>query len=293
MGKRLKSLLAIVTMLFTIYVSAADVQKQSKEVKSVQNKVEKTTNKSIDEKRTKMMKEAIETIEQTAKALRFLDEDKKKEALDTLAKVSGKIDLIVARDPSLKLLPISVTQKQYDLLVTKDMIKSLLYDATKALKDGRVQEARYMLKNLASEIVITTTSIPLATYPSDIKAVAPLIDEGKIDEAKVALQSILNSLVVTQNVIPLPILRATFLLQEAEKLAQTKKRDDKQIKELDSFLKEASYQLEMAELLGYGTKDQFEEIYKQIDIIKSKTQGNKSGKGWFDTIKEKISKLTK
>ena len=292
MNKKLSILLGATLLVAGLNLNAQD-QAQSKEVKAVQKKVEKSTNKSVDDKRQKMMKEAIETINQTVLALKALDDGKKKEAIDILAKVSGKIDLIVARDPALTLLPVSISQKQIDVLVTKDMIKSLLYDATKALKDGRVQEARHMLKNLASEIVITTTSIPLATYPNDIKAIAPLIDEGKIDEAKVALQAVLNSLVVSEQIIPLPILRATFLLKNAEDLTQKAKRDKKENEDLSKLLAEATYQLEMAELLGYGSEDDFAAIYKQIDIIKAKTANNKSGKGWFDKVKEKISNLTK
>ena len=292
MRKGLSIFVAASLLASTLSLNAQET-KQSKEVQSVQKKIDKSTNINIQDKRKAMLKEAIETIQQTALALKALDDKNSKKAMDILSKVSGKIDLIVARDPSLHMLPVSIQEKTIDTLVNKQMIKSILYDATQALKDGKVQEARYLLKDLASEIVITTTSIPLATYPAEIKAIAPLIDKGKVDEAKVALQHALNSLVVTQQVIPLPILRASLLLQQAEVLVENAKRDKKQTKELDTLLKEASYQLEMAELLGYGTHKQFSDIYDQIDLIKSKIDNKNSGIGWFDKIKDKLKHLMK
>jgi hypothetical protein len=47
-----------------------------------------------------------------------------------------------------------------------------------------VQKARVLIRDLASEIIISVVSIPLQTYPDAIKAVAPLIDRGKIRPAQ-------------------------------------------------------------------------------------------------------------
>ena len=103
----------------------------------------------------------------------------------------------------------------------------------------------------------------------------------------------LNSLVVTEKVIPLPILRATYLLKNAEKLTKKSHRDKKTNTKLNKFIEEARYQLEMAELLGYGTKEKFSPIYNQIDIIENKIKNKHSGSGWFDNLKEKITNLVK
>ncbi len=273
----------------------ADVIKleRSKELKSVQAKVDSNTYDTVQAKKKALLQEALESLKNTNLALKSLDENKTKAAIDILAKVTGKLDMIVARDPSLELLPVAITQKEFDVIVSKELVKSILFDANKALKNGEVQKARHLLKNLASEIVITTTSIPLATYPASIKVIAPMLDEGKIEEAKTLLKATLSSLVVSEEIIPLPILRATLLLKEAEKLTSNEKRDEKENKKLSSLLEEASYQLEMAELLGYGTQRAYQSIYDQIDIIKEKSSGSKSGKGWFEKIKEKITNLKK
>lgn len=160
------------------------------------------------------------------------------------------------------------------------------------MKDGEIQKARPLVAKLASEIVLRTTNIPLATYPDAIKAVAPLIDEGKIEEAKSALQAALNTLVVTTDeVIPLPILRAEYLLGEAEALAENEERTPKDNERLADLLEGARKQLKMAELLGYGTKESFQAMYEQLDKIEKKTIGGKGGKRWFDKIKQQISEF--
>ena len=171
-------------------------------------------------------------------------------------------------------------------------MKEVIKEARDYLEDGEIQKARPLVANLASEIVLRTTSIPLATYPDAIKAIAPLIDEGKVDEAKTALQAALNTLVVTtDDVIPLPVLRAEKLLKNAEALAENEERTVKDNETLAKQLEAARNQLKMAELLGYGDKESFEAMYEQLDQIEQKTQGGKGGKGWFDKIKQQISDL--
>jgi hypothetical protein len=49
--------------------------------------------------------------------------------------------------------------------------------------------------------------------------------------------------------------------------------------------------LEMAELLGYGKKKDFEPLYSELKKVKEKTAGGGSGKGWLDEIKARLSKL--
>jgi len=171
-------------------------------------------------------------------------------------------------------------------------VKAMIHDAEEYLEDGEIQKARPLVGNLASEIVIQSTSIPLATYPAAIKAIVPLIDEGRHDEARTELQAALNTLVVTTDeVIPLPVFRAKQLLSNAEALAENKERTVKDNETLVDLLAAARTQLNMAELLGYGSKKSFTAMYEQLDMIEDKTTGGKGGKGWFDRIKQQVSEL--
>ncbi|MBQ0834133.1 YfdX family protein [Marinobacter sp.] len=270
----------------------SEPQAQSAATESVQPQVDmKATDKAM-EKRKKIMADAVAAVNETKKALKLLDEKKADEALAALERATGKLELILARDPTLALAPVDVEVVTYDLLASLDTVKAMIDDAESYLEDGEVQKARPLVANLASEIVFRTTSIPLASYPDAIKAITPLIDDGKLDEAKAGLQVALNTLVeTTDDVIPLPVLRAENLLKSAEALAENEERTVKDNEALTKQLAEIRNQLKMAEVLGYGTKKSFKPLYKELDQIEQKTAGGKGGEGWFDTIKQQLSDL--
>ncbi|HHF8009706.1 TPA: YfdX family protein, partial [Escherichia coli] len=197
----------------------------------------------------------------------------------------------VAREPTLALAPVDVRTIVHDLFANTETVEAMTDEALDALKHGEVQRARRVLALLASEIVIAVTNIPLATYPAAVKSVVPLIDQGKIEEAKAALQLALGTLVETLSVIPLPILRAKLLVKRAETLTEDGQRSEASGERLQDLLNEARQQLEMAELLGYGKKKDFEPLYSELKKVKEKTAGGGSGKGWLDEIKARLSKL--
>lgn len=267
-------------------------QTQSEAAQSVQSKVDKQAGDAVAEKRKKLIADATTALAETHKALNALDKKKNAEALKALAEVTGKLDLIVARDPKLALAPVDVEVVTYDLLANLDTIKEVIKDAKAYLNDGEIQKARPLVANLASEIQYRTIYIPLASYPAAIKAIAPLIDAGKIDEARAGLQAALNTLVVTtDNVTPLPKLRAEQLLKQAQDLAEKKDRSKEENDKLAKTLQGAREQLQMAELLGYGKKKDYNPMYEQISEIETKSAGGKSGTGWFDKVKQQLADL--
>lgn len=270
----------------------AKPQVQSEATQSVQSKVDKQTVDAVTEKRKKLIADATTALAETHKALKALENKKNAEALKALAEVTGKLDLIVARDPKLAQAPLDVEVVTYDLLANLDTVKEIIKDAKAYLNDGEIQKARPLVANLASEIQYRTIHIPLASYPSAIKAIVPLIDAGKIDEAKAGLQAALNTLVVTtDNVTPLPKLRAEHLLKLAQELAEKKDRSKEENDKLAKHLQAAREQLQMAELLGYGKKKDYNSMYEQISEIETKSAGGKSGTGWFDKVKQQLADL--
>ena len=260
-------------------------------VTEVQPEVQKETDSQAADKRKQVLDEAVSALALTKSALAALDEKESARALATLAEVTGKLELIVAREPTLALAPVDVRTIVHDLFANTETVEAMTDEALDALKHGEVQRARRVLALLASEIVIAVTNIPLATYPAAVKSVVPLIDQGKIEEAKAALQLALGTLVETLSVIPLPILRAKLLVKRAETLTEDGQRSEASGERLQDLLNEARQQLEMAELLGYGKKKDFEPLYAELKKVKEKTAGGGSGKGWLDEIKARLSKL--
>lgn len=266
-------------------------QTETEASKAVQPQVDKQAADAVAEKREKLLADATAAIAETQQALKALEDKKNDQALKALADATGKLELIVARDPTLKLAPVSTAVITYDLLATPETVRVALADARKALNDGAIPRARLLVEVLASETQIRTTNIPLASYPAAIKAITPLIDAGKIDEAKTQLQAALSTLVITTDVMPLPKLRAENMLKDAQALSEKKDRRKEDNDKLFADLKGAREQLQMAELLGYGKKQDYQPMYAQLDGIEKSSAGGKSGTGWFDKIKKQMSEV--
>ncbi len=261
-------------------------------VQATRRGVQQEAEKQTSAQRRKIIQEAVTAVNETARALQALEKGDTDTALKALETATGKLELILARDPKLAYAPVDVAVVTYDLYADLDAIRKARKEAEDALADGEVQKARAILANLASEIVISVTKLPLATYPDAIKAVTPLIDAGKIKEAKAALQAALNTLVVEDIVIPLPPLRASLMLKAADKLAQKKDRSEAENKQLEALLDSAERQIRMAEALGYGKKKDYRPLYEELKEIRDKTRGGKSGTGFFDEILKKLDEIT-
>jgi hypothetical protein len=260
---------------------------------AVQKEVDKQAAQAAQEKRRQLIGEAQSAIAETEKALVALKENRSKEALGALASATGKLEIILARNPKLALAPVRTDAVTHELLATDDAVKVAIKEARRLLNDGAVQKARQLLDTLTSEIELRTLNIPLHTYPAAIKAVTPLIDAGNTDEAITRLQTLLDTLVVTTEVLPLPKLRAGEELKAAQALAEKKNRSKEEGDKITEHLRAAREQLKLADMLGYGDKKDFQPMYEQIDQIAKNTEGGKSGLGWFDRIKRQIAELGK
>jgi len=301
MKKRVFSRLHIVLICIGVMLSpplfaktpdeSAQTKTKSAATESVQKEVDKKSASKASEKRKHIIAEATAALNETRDALTALDAKKADKALAALEKATGKLEVVLAREPELTLAPVDVAVITHDLLASPDTVKATIHDAEEYLEDGEVQKARPLVASLRSDILFRTTSIPLGTYPAALKETASLIDEGKLEEARSQLQVALGTLVTTDEIVPLPVLRAELLLDGAEALAENKERTAEDNDTLDDLLKSARTQLKLAKVLGYGDKKSFEPLFKQLDQIEEKTSDGKSGKGWFDKIKQQISDM--
>tara|TARA_R110002096_G_scaffold99189_4_gene219968 strand:+ start:1267 stop:2199 length:933 start_codon:yes stop_codon:yes gene_type:complete len=257
----------------------------------VESAIEESGTDAAAVRRKSLISDAVEALDETQKALTALDDGDTEAALESLAVATGKLDLVIARNPSLALAPIDVRMVTHDLYATVEDIEEIRDRAAKHLKNGRLQDARALIEGLRSDIVVEVYNVPLATYPAAIKAITPLIDADKIEQAKVGLQSALNTVVVTQHIHSLPVLRAEHMLTRAEELAEMEDRKGEQNEELTRLLDGARSQLEFAQVLGYGQASDFKGFYEQLDKIAEKTGGGKSGTGFFDVIRNALRSI--
>ena len=257
--KRLISAMAAIAMggLFLAGPLVGAEQKAPKALEQNQNvqaSLTKEAGKKAEEKRQEIITEAVSALQETFNVLKALESGKKEEALKALANATGKLELVVTRDPDLAFAPVDVSMTTFDVVAAYQDVIMARKEVIRLLKEGNLPAARELLDSLRSEVVVSVAAIPLATYPDAIKAVTPLIDEGKVEEAKAALEAALSTLVVTCHVIP-------------------------------------EEQLKLAEALGYGAHADYEALHDQIREIREKVSGGKSGTGFFDKLKASMLKL--
>ena len=228
--------------------------------------------------------EAADALRMTAEALEALNAADADKAITLLETVTGKLEIVTARDPSLALAPVSTIMETVEVVISNIGLELIRDEARDAMRDGEVQRARRLLRDFASETIITIRSLPLATYPEAIKAVVRLIDAGKLSEAAQKLRTTLASVVETDIVLPHRLLIAHHILREAQALSEKSDRSSEEEARLTQALDEAAANLERAEVLGYGTKKDLREFHEQIAAIRKKASGGKSGTGWFDAL---------
>ncbi len=250
-------------------------------VTTVDRVVAATKHKALTEKAKSIEDEAAAIAAETQKAIMALNNKDTKGATSLLQGISAKLDNLLAKNPGMDLVPAGVETDVYDFDGSNKQVTNAIDEAEGLLKHGKLQTARNIVAGMASEIRVTTTSIPLGTYPAAIKQIIPLIDAGKIDQAAVELNDLLDTLVVTTDVMPLPVLRAEELLTAA---ADLERRDDLSKEanraEIQQFTDAAKEKLELAQLLGYGEKDDYKPLYKEIDAIHKTLFSEKSAAAW-------------
>jgi len=280
------------TSLCTADNSFAKTETQKSHLKFTIDRISETTKHKILIEKTRPIEcDAVEVELETRKAIVALENNDTKGVLTMLEGFSGKLDNMLAKYPGLALIPVSIKTDVFDYAGDNKEATFAIHKAMGLLKHGKLPVARHILSGIASEIRVTTTSIPLITFPGAIKQVIALIESGKTDQAVIDLNSALNTFVVTTELIPLPVLRAEALLKAASALELTDDLSKQQNrKEIRNLIDAAKDKLELGELLGYGDKDDYKMLYQQIDAI-HKTLFSEKSKATWQKIKNKLSKI--
>jgi hypothetical protein len=263
-------------------------KERMEEKKEVTQKVENSQNDYVNEQNQKVSNEAVEVVNMVVSVIEQLKAKDKEKALNTIAEVLGKLEVLIAKDPSKELIPVDVKREVIDfpgtladVLYTKEVIEDLV-------KNDELQKARDIMLQLASELDIYVTVLPVVTYPTALKAIVPLIEQEKFDEAMALIVKVIETLVIEKIVIPLPILRAEQTIIKASEL--TKDREDANREELKELIAYAKEQLELAQALGYGKVDEdYKGLLSEVEKIETILEGEDSTKDIFETLKEKLS----
>ena len=241
---------------------------------------------AIESNEQELTKEGLAAIDATFKARDAIKNGDTDVALHHIETAVGKIEVLLAREPELALIPISSVVRTEEFVGDIRAIKAIKSKVRQSINKGKYQLARDEISTLGSEVRIETTNIPTISYPLALKASAALIDDGENDLALENLQSMLNTLVVTEKVFPLPIIKAEVMIKEA--LSLDNKSADNQ-KKIDQLLHNIAYQLLLSEELGYGKENiEYSEMMDSINALRKSVNTNQDTHELFEELKSKV-----
>jgi hypothetical protein len=245
--------------------------------------------KEIIERKVAVTKEALTTIKETENLLKLVENKSKKKAIKKGKELIGSLELILAKDPTLALIPVDIDYVKEELVTDIAVVRSATEAAKKAMDEGYYRVASDLLKDLRSEMIINTYLIPTATYPSAISAATLMVEEDKFDEAENTLQKLLGTIVIQKTVLPLPVLNAEQMIIEAELIDA---KDHKNVDKVINLLKNADYQLQLAEELGYGKRDKdYKTLSTAISELKASVTNKEDSKSKFKNLKTDLKKF--
>ncbi len=256
-------------------------------IKSVHNTVLNNTKEDAINSQVKLIDEAIESLNLTTNALKNLENNDGKMARKNIELALGKLEVILSAENAPKLLPIDNGMRITNFLGSAEDVKKIVSEVKELLSDNKVQEARYLLSTLQSEINITVISLPLTTYPDALKLASKYILEGKNEEGKKTLKLALSTFAEENQIISLPLANTTHFISLASNIA---KKD----KELAlEYLKEAKDALNKSEALGYISDSAitYKELHEKIETIEKEIKGPNKAEKLFKKFNEKLKEF--
>jgi hypothetical protein len=256
--------------------------------KQLQNQVDEEIKGILELANDERIADAIEIIALTEEAVKNILDSSYTDAISNIEDAVGKVTIMTTIHPDLKLFPLDVQVTTRDLVADMDVLKVIRKEADDLTDKGYLQAARHLLKDLASEIEITTPMLPIATFPNALSLAAKELNNGKQNEALIVLNTALSTVFLETRYVPLPLIRAERILTEVTTLLEKEDRD----KDINTLLDNADYQIRFAEALGYGKRDkEFKELYSAIKEIREqlKETGNGGAKGLNEKLKKKLS----
>jgi len=263
-------------------------QKQRQEVET-RPEIEKQRQEAQQQAEKSLDKEAVAAIDETQNAVKAIAANNSDEALAAIERASGKINILLSRNPATALIPVAAEVEVIDAApLDIKAIKARATDAKRAMDDKDYPVARVLLHGLTSEIRSRTFNLPLATYPEALKEAARLLDQKKPDEAKTLLLTALNTLAVVDHVTPVPLVLAQAAVGAAQDLR------DKDKTEAQKLLDEAEYEVERARELGYASNDpEYAALDKAISDLKAQLKGGGDTASAFSALKDRVSAFFK
>jgi hypothetical protein len=256
---------------------------------ALQPDVEKQRKEAEQQAHQSLNRDAVTALQLTQQAVNDIASNKKDAAITAIEQATGKINILVARNPANALIPVdaevdAIDAAPHDIGAIRDLAK----DASLAVEQKNFPAARVILYSLMSEIRVRVYNIPLATYPAALKSAARLLDQNKAQEAQTTLTTALDTLVVVDRVTPIPLI----LARAAVTAAQAERDKDKTTAQ--TLLETAKKEIDRSKELGYAGNDPvYASLNNDISNLEKQLKGSNDTGSVFASLREKLNSFLK
>lgn len=208
-------------------------------------------------------KEAHESMNQAHYALEMIHESHTEDAIEALQQAVALMKSLNTEESVL----FSHEVESFEYLEKPETAEKDVAYVRHLLDMGDLQEARRLLDQLRSEIVIIQASVLPQQALSHFEEAQELLSEGK-PHAGDPLERLFNDLDIEEQTRPLPLVIAQAALQNAARLPKEEK--EKTMTQLNM----AREQLEVAHILGYTHKsaEKYDELHEKIRDLYNDTR---------------------
>jgi len=209
--------------------------------------------------------------------------------MQAIEQATGKINVLLARDPATGLIPVSVRVEVIDTAPNDTTtIKDLARQVSTAIAAKDYPAARVVLDALTSEIRVRTYNLPLGTYPDALKEAARLLDQKKNQDASNVLLTALNTLLAVDRVTPLPLVFAREALDAAKGQSQSDKAA------AQTLVQTAKNEIERAKDLGYAAQaPEYVDLSADVSTLERQLKGSSDAGSVFAKLEDKLSAFLK
>ena len=134
-------------------VATLEMNKDSLDTKVIDDLKEQIVKRKIE-----LTTEALSVIGETHSLLREISKSKKNEAIKKGKELIGSLEILLAKDPELSLIPVDVDFRKNELITDVETVRKTAKLAQKAMDKGYYQLAADLLEGIRSEMVINTSS---------------------------------------------------------------------------------------------------------------------------------------
>lgn len=231
----------------------------------LQGYINKQLNVAIDFGNEFVLAEAANALYLTRNAISAIRNEEYGKARGNLAKAIAKTELMLMSSEKKVTAEVKIAINKGVENATQAY--HVINEIDSLVKVNGYQQIKQYIHQLSNEITITRESLVLASFLKILKAGEARLIAKDYEGALLQLSSIENSTIVEQSVVPIPILRAEKNLIAAKNLSEADSTDYKNISVL---LDNTEYELNFAELLGYGNRESdFAELYNIIAEIRN------------------------